>query len=168
MRSETGENLGTSLLDFIHEYGAPAKLTFDGHKSQVGESTKFKQILRRYDIPFHVTAPRRPNENPAESQIRRIKTRWYRIMKKMGVHRRLWDFCFIWICETGNRSVSSSHYAKGRTPIEHIMGETPDISEYLDFGFYDWVLYNNDAGIGESQLGRWLGVSHKIGQLMSY
>ena len=30
------------------------------------------------------------------------------------------------------------------------------------------MLYRNDAGIGESQLGRWLGVSHKIGQLMSY
>ena len=31
--SESGENIGTSLLDFIHEFGAPAKLTFDGHKS---------------------------------------------------------------------------------------------------------------------------------------
>ena len=68
-------------------------------------------------------------------------------MKKMNVPRRLWDFCFNWICETDNRSVSSSHYAKGRTPIEHITGETPDISEYLDFGFYDWVLYCNDHNV---------------------
>lgn len=33
--------------------------------------------------------------------------------------------------------------------MEHITGETPDISEYLHFGFYDWILYRNDAGIGE-------------------
>ena len=68
-------NLGTSLSDFIHEYGAPEKLVFDGHESQVGSNTKFQKLLKKYDIPFHVTAPRRPNENPAESKIRLIKTR---------------------------------------------------------------------------------------------
>ena len=64
--------------------------------------------------------------------------------------------------------MSSSRYADGRTPIEIITGETPDISEYLDFSFYDWVTYRSNAGLGELSLGRWLGVSHKIGQLMSY
>ena len=49
-----------------------------------------------------------------------------------------------------------------------ITGETPDISEYLDFGFYNWVTFRTNAGLGEPSLGRWLGVSHKIGQLMSY
>ena len=80
----------------------------------------------------------------------------------------MWDFLALWICETGSLSVSSSHYANGRTGIEIITGETPDISEYLDFGFYDWVVYRNNAGLGELSIGRWLGVSHKIGQLMSY
>ena len=49
-----------------------------------------------------------------------------------------------------------------------LTGETPDISEYLDFGFYDWVLFRSNAGLGEPSIGRWLGVSHIIGQLMSY
>ena len=52
--------------------------------------------------------------------------------------------------------------------MEYITGETPDISAYLDFGFYDWVVFSTNAGLGESQLGRWLGVSHKVGQMMSY
>ena len=30
----------------------------------------------------------------------------------------------------------------GRTPIESITGEIVDISEYLDFGFYDQVWYH--------------------------
>ena len=47
-------------------------------------------------------------------------------------------------------------------------GETPDISEYTDFSFYDWVVYHENAGLGMPKLGRWLGVSHKIGDLMSY
>ena len=89
-------------------------------------------------------------------------------MTKRDVPRRLWDFGLNWVCETGNITVSSSRYADGRTPIEIITGETPDISEYLDFSFYDWVTYRSNAGLGELSLGRWLGVSHKIGQLMSY
>ena len=72
------------------------------------------------------------------------------------------------MCETGNITVSGSRYANGWTPIEIITGETPDISEYLDFGFYDLVTYQSNAGLGEISLGKRLGVLHKIGQLMSY
>ena len=89
-------------------------------------------------------------------------------MVKKNVPPRLWDFGFQWICETGNLSVSSSKYAKGRTSVEYFTGETPDISEYLEFGFYDWVTFTTNAGLGETMIGRWLGVSHKVGQLMSY
>ena len=67
-----------------------------------------------------------------------------------------------------NLTISSSRYANGRTPIEIVTGETPDISEYADFRFYVWVLYRSNAGLGEESLGQWLGVSHKVGQLMSY
>ena len=51
--------------------------------------------------------------------------------------------------------------------MEIIAGETPDILEYMDFGFYDWVLYRTNAGLGQPELGKWLGVSHRVGQLMS-
>ena len=81
---------------------------------------------------------------------------------------RLWDFGISYVCETGNIIPTSSKYSRGRTPIECITGETPDISEYLDFGFYDWVTFRNNAGLGCSEIGRWLGVSHRVGQLMSY
>ena len=52
--------------------------------------------------------------------------------------------------------------------MEALTGETPDISQYLDFGFYDWVWFKEDAGLGENKLGRFLGVSHHIGSLMNY
>ena len=74
----------------------------------------------------------------------------------------------VWLCETGNLTVSSSKYANGRTPIEIATGETPDISEYIDFSFFDWVTFRSEAGLGPPRIGRWLGVSHKIGQAMSY
>ena len=54
----------------------------------------------------------------------------------------------------------------GYTPKESVTGKTVNISEYLDFGFYDRVWYHESAGLGERLHGRWLGVSHRIGNLM--
>lgn len=61
-----------------------------------------------------------------------------------------------------------SKYAEGHTPIEIITGETLGISEHMDFEFYDWVLFRSNAGLGEVELGCWLGVSHWVGRLMAY
>ena len=168
MVNSTGDSIEQSYRDFCHDFGVPEHLTFDGYSAQVGKNTQFMKLLRKYNTKYHISSPRRPNENPAEGSIREIKKRWYRIMLKNNVPERLWDFGLVWVCETGNLSVSSSHYANGRTSIEHITGETPDISEYLDFTFYDWVVYKPNAGLGDETIGRWLGVSHKIGQLMSF
>ena len=100
------------------------------------------------------------NENPAESAIREVKKQWYRIMMKKSVPQRLWDYRMTWVCETNNVTVSSSRYSNGQTPLKIETGITPDITEYLDFGFYNWVVFRMNAGIGPTELSRWLGVSH--------
>ena len=66
------------------------------------------------------------------------------------------------------RTASTSGDLSRRTALEQLAGETPEISEYLDFTFYDWCWYNDNAGLGEMKLGCWLGVPHRIGSLMSY
>ena len=168
MNRVNNETVGQSLNDFIFEYGAPSHLTYDGAAVQVGSRTTFQDAIRKANISYHVSGPRRPNENPAEGAIRDIKLRWYRLQAKKNVPERLWDFGISYVCETGNIIPTRSKYSKGRTPIECISGDTPDISEYLDFGFYDWVSFRNNAGLGKAEIGRWLGVSHRVGQLMSY
>ena len=55
-------------------------------------------------------------------------------MMKRRVPKRLWDYGIVWVCETMSLTANSSFALEGRTPIEQITGETPDISEYLDFG----------------------------------
>ena len=77
-------------------------------------------------------------------------------MMKKRVPRRLQDFGLVWVCDTDNLSISSSKCANGRTVLDILNGETPDISEYLDFLFYDWVVYRSNARMGESSIGRWL------------
>jgi hypothetical protein len=56
-----------------------------------------------------------------------------------------------------------------QTGHKEITGDTPDILEYVDFDFYDWV-WNWDAPDMDDTLkiGRWLGPSHRIGAAMCY
>ena len=89
-------------------------------------------------------------------------------MQLMKANNCAWNYLEVWICKTGKLSVSNECYAKGRTALEIITVETTDISEYLDFAFYDWVTYRTSAGLGELSIGRWIGVSHKVGEIMSY
>ena len=66
------------------------------------------------------------------------------------------------------QTASDAGTLHGRTGLEKVTGETPEISEYIDFGFYDPCWYKENAGMGETKMGRWLGVSHKTGSLMSF
>jgi hypothetical protein len=57
----------------------------------------------------------------------------------------------------------------GSTGHEEVTGATPDISEYVDFDFYDWVWYWDTPDKDNSpKIGRWLGPSHRIGAAMCY
>jgi len=58
-----------------------------------------------------------------------------------------------------------------RSGLEILTGNTPDISEWLDFAFYDMVWYHipgNDMSTASRKLGRWLGISHHVGSDMCY
>ncbi|KAI2501831.1 hypothetical protein MHU86_12596 [Fragilaria crotonensis] len=68
-----GNHVGDSLTQFISDFGVPAQLTFDGASVQTGPKTRFMDAIRRYEIKYHVSGPRRPNENPAEQSIHEIK-----------------------------------------------------------------------------------------------
>ena len=89
-------------------------------------------------------------------------------MLRKKVPHRLWDHGIKWVADLMQRTSSSAGSLHYRTSIEEIIGETPDISEYLEFKFDDWCWYTDNSGLGETKLGKWLGVSHRIGSLMSY
>ena len=141
-----------SLSSFISDFGVPEKLTYDGAAVQVGRHTTFQEVIRKNEIQAHVSGPRRPDENPAEGFIREIKKKWYRIQAKTNAPDRLWDYGVEYTCETSNVTANLSRYSKGRVPLEMITGETPDISEYLDFAFYDWVQYRTEGGLGPTEI----------------
>ena len=79
---------------------------------------------------------------------------------KNNIPDRLWEYRIDYVFKTSNLTVNISRYSDGITPLETITGETPDLSEYPDFGFYDWVTSLNNAVLGVPEVSRWMGVSH--------
>jgi Reverse transcriptase (RNA-dependent DNA polymerase) len=168
MAKATGDEIGDTLPALATDFGIPEHLTMDGFASQVGQHTKMMKYIRRSEIAHHISHPRRPNENPAEGGIRELKRHFYRLQHKYQVPLRLWDYLLSYTSEILTITVNTSRYSAGRTPLERITGITPDITEYLDFHFYEWCWYKTNAGLGPRLLGRWLGVSHRRGPAMTY
>ena len=137
MDKANNEKIGQSLGAFISEFGVPEHLTFDGAVVEVGSKTIFRNHVRNNEIQTQRSSPRIPNKNLDEGSIREVKRKWYRMQAKKNIPERMWDYGIYYVCETSNLTVNRSRNSDGRTPLEIITGETPDLSEYLDFGFYD-------------------------------
>ena len=160
---------GDALKLFCQEFGVPERLTFDGSKEQTGKGTEFMKQIRNHNINYHIAEPDLHNQNPVEGCIRELRRKWYRIMIQKRVPEILWDYGLRWVSETSNMTYTSAGcLSKGTIPITEVTGETSDISEYLDFSFYDPVWYKDNAGLSPAQPGRWLGVSSRTGRLMCY
>jgi len=136
-------------------------LVYDGAGEHVGRKSQFDKSIHHYKINKHTIEPFSPWQNKAESGIRIIKAKWKRLMITRKVPKRLWDFALVWIAQIYSRTAMKH----GRTGFEVITGDTPDISEWVDFSFYDWVWYWHSPNSEDNpRLGRWIGVSHQVGR----
>ena len=53
--------------------------------------------------------------------------------------------------------------------LERLAGDMIDISEWLGYDFYDLVwFWNNQSDDTKPMLGRWIGVSHRVGSALRY
>ena len=128
---------GQALKQFIADFGIPDRIVCDGLGEQTGKRTEFTATVTKHGIDIHLTEPNQPNQSKAEGVIRELRNRWFRVMLKQQVPNRILDYSIRWMCEIMQRTASNPGRLRGRAPLEQLMGETPNISEYLDFSFYD-------------------------------
>ena len=58
---------------------------------------------------------------------------------------------------------------EANAPLEWLTGETPDISEYMNFQFWDGVLYYKErAETGVNKIGQFLQMASNVGNSMCY
>ena len=161
---------GHALEEFFQDVGVPRHLHVDnapelnsGHWKTVRES--------QGGIRQTTTEPYSPWQNRAEACIRELKKRVKRTMSSVNAPLALWDYCAVWVAETHSKIAHDTWQLKGRSPEEHVTGETPDITEYVEFDWYTPVFYwepTNKFPDGKRCIGRWLGVAHRVGQAMCY
>mmetsp|Transcript_12116 Transcript_12116/g.18274 ORF Transcript_12116/g.18274 Transcript_12116/m.18274 type:complete len:237 (-) Transcript_12116:801-1511(-) len=84
-------------------------------------------------------------------------------MLTKGVHPRLWGYLLQYEADVHNRTWNPK---TGCTLWESVYGNTPDISEFLDFAFYDWVWFW-EPGNKKASIGCWLGVNHSCQEALS-
>ena len=140
----------------------------DGAGEQVGQKSDFVKTCWRVHCKMRRTEPHSPWQNQAEGMIGETKKLWKTKMSAKNVPGRVWDYGLV------HESTIMSHIARGpdgRTGYERMTGNTPDISEMLDFDIWDLVWYHQpgtDTSEPVRRLGRWLGVAHRIGSNMCY
>jgi hypothetical protein len=160
-----------SLIDFTDDVGIPETLVTDGATEFTGKHTDFIKQARRMWIKLHTAEQERKNHNHvAEREIGFLSKRWKLRMQKKNVYSRLWDYGLVY---EGELLTRTSHGNDGRSGYEQVTGKTPDISEWLDFEFYELVCWwdqPNKPNINNEtkRLGRWLGVSHRVGSDLCY
>ena len=139
-QSKESSNIGRALQEFIDDVGVPDSPVCDFASKQTGTHTDVMNLIRQSNIRLHIAEKGRgiTQNHRAETEIREIKTKWKTRMRENGVAPRLWDYGLVNIAEI------QSLLARGRDQqpgLERITGNTIDISEWLDFDFYDLVWY---------------------------
>jgi hypothetical protein len=159
-----------ALTEFADDVGIPDSLLSDGAPEIVGPRTDFMKEVNRLKIRLKRSEVGRSNQNyAAEREIGELKKRSRNRMLKRKVPPRLWDYGLIYESNILNRIPRGQQQ---RTGIEIITGETPDISEWIDFEFYDRVWYYDQKKIeidgSGRRLARWLGVAHRVRSDLCY
>ena len=162
-KSQAGEALRT----FIEEVGIPTTLVVDGANEQVGAKSGFFKTAQTYHVDLRQTEAYSPWQNRAEDAVREVKRKWKHRSTARTVPKRLWDFALVWEAEI--MSQTSRQHADERTGVERITGDTPDISEWTDFAFFDRVwTWDSPHSDSNPVMARWIGVSHRVGAGLCY
>ena len=83
-KRQTGDTLGR----FLEDVGIPNKLIYDGAPEQVGEKSKFQQLMSKFQIKGHQNEAHTQKYNRAEDSVRELKRRWrQRIIRRRAPKR---------------------------------------------------------------------------------
>ena len=99
-----------------------------------------QRVARLARMEVQTTEPHSPWENITESVIKIIKGRFKRRRVQRNIPKRVWDFVMVWEAEI----YSCTEGKDGVLSLERLTGDTIDISEWLEFDFYDLVWFWNN------------------------
>jgi hypothetical protein len=164
LKSDAGSNIN----ELCSSVGVPIIL-FTGNSSEETDG-EGETVRRKHLIPQGYIEPHTPWQNKAGLEIGEEKAHYRGIMHRSQAPEALWDHGFEHTDQI--RQNTARQNLGWRTPLEVLMGDTPAISNLLDFKNYDWVWYwdpsNARFPADHRELGRWLGRNHAHGPAMCF
>jgi hypothetical protein len=155
--------------DYIRTNGVPSGLRRDNAKEE--QSAEVDEIHRELYIKDEFSEPYNQQQNPVESRaIRYIKEHVHVLLDRTGAPDAAWFHAAKYLCEI-HSILSNKHLPNGMTPQQFRTGVTTDISPWLQFQFYQPILYldnENSWPSSKERSGYWLGISENIGDFLTY
>ena len=163
------QQVSKTLLDFIRSYGAPNTLFSDNAKSETSKA--IQDILRHYTMGQATSEPYCQHQNPAERRIGDLKRQINVLMDRTGTPPEFWLLCALHLINLHNH-LASTNLENCITPIQKAFGHVPDISKFLQFHWWQKVLYKTNTSSFPSStyegMGRFVGVAEHVGDVLTY
>mmetsp|Transcript_22842 Transcript_22842/g.34620 ORF Transcript_22842/g.34620 Transcript_22842/m.34620 type:complete len:658 (+) Transcript_22842:2551-4524(+) len=166
MKSE--KQFVNTLQDTIRRRGAPTGLISD--RAQVEISNQVLDLLRAYVISDWQSEPHQQHQNICEQRYQDLKRIVNRVMDRTNTPPECWLLALSYVSFVLNHTALKS--LNWITPIQALLGSTPDISVLLRFFWYQPVYYKLDDSNFPSESpelrGRFVGISETVGHAMTY
>jgi hypothetical protein len=164
---KTDKQFINTLEDNITQRGAPHKLISDSAQVIIGN--KVQDVLRTLCIDSWQSEPHQQHQNAAERRYQTIKRAANRVLDRTGAPPYTWLLCLQYVCFLLNHTYNDN--IKG-VPLQHLTGDTPDISVLLRFHFWQKVYYKKVDGHFPSDsvedVGHIVGISDHCGHALTY
>ena len=156
----------TMLATYFKDVCVPTTVVTDG----AGElcSAEWKEVLRIFVCKDGTTEAYHRNQKFAEHNIETVKHMAHTVFDQSGAPTKLWCFAVDYVIDLWNHLAHSGNW---RTPIERLLGHTPDISKFKLFSFYDDLKYL-DSRVkfpnSKAYTGKFLGFEPDKGDTLVY
>ena len=147
--------------------GVPITIICDNAKEQI--MGKFHCKCREVGMHVKQTEPHTLWSNVAEGTIRELKHGAGQEMAKSSCPAKLWNHCLKLEAYIRSHTPLDKYELQGQVPETIMLGQTIDISLFVELPFYVWVkFWDNLARYPEpkEQLSCWLGPAINIGPAM--
>ena len=165
---KSDKNYARALMDEIRKHGAMNRIISDGAKAEL--SRRAKDIMRTFAIDDWESEPYQQRQNLGERGWRDTKSWTNNVLNISGAPPNCWLEALKYVTFLQNHIAYKS--LGWRTPIEWLLGYTPDISSLLQFIFYEPVYYAMHEPSFPSDstelIGRFVGISENVGHAMTY
>ena len=150
------------------DIGIPARMCADCAGEYIS-SKEFLAELKEYLIRINYSEPHHQHQNLAEGIVKAVKELVEKIISLSGAPENRW--CYAVEPAEFLLNLRALEQLGWKNAVQYTLGETWDLSPAYQFSFWQKVSYTNpnvSFPKGKHHPGRWVGISHNVGDLLTY